>query len=951
MKKILAILLTVCMVVCMIPGAAFADTPLEEGSTADNPIKIDSYNTFNSTNFEASKYYKQTGNFAIPSGGTYNAKELKGTYDGSGYTITLDDENLFSAVLGTVKNLKVTGTAGKEVTAIGAIAATNRGTIEDCTVSNVILTQSTANEMGAVTGSSTGTIKNCAVSSVALKNETGNTAVTMGGLAGTASGIIECGNLSGIIFTAKANENNKIGSVVGAVATSSGGTTPALTLVSAKEIGAYPVIAEDTTNEITIASSGKLNNELKITKANINNTNVNKLTGSTIKLNSANITTVNTITASAKLEMASSNISTLNLGVATEIEYKDENSHIGTINCDNSNIPSVTANTPNLKVDKCVYKDNAISTTVLEATKLQALFNGADTYNYTYDSGSKTYTYTPVYAAAIGTQEFYTLDDAIKYALANSGKSIKLLKEATVSSITVQNGTAVTIDANGKNLTLSSVTNYGSLAVTDTAATKGKITINNVASGSNKFCGTGNYKSDPTEYMLDGYTCTQKKDGGTTYWEIDDTKKDISKLTVTLSDNTMAYTGYQLKPTVTVKDGVNVVSSTEYDVTYGANIGSSKLNSTGYVTVTFKSTSAKYRGTKTLQFTIIPGKVLSTTTVYIPAIADQAYTGTYVKPYVSVYYGGPTSITAKTLLTENVHYTLSYSSNINAGTATVTATAKAGSGYSGSVSKTFAIKYNLSNATVTTTPATYAYDGRIKQPAVTVKIGYVTVPASDYIVTYSNNLKVGTATATVTAKTYGKSMGSNMAYFTITGKDGVITPEYAEYSKKTTKSKPFAIKIVSNTTDGIGYSYVSSDTSVATVSANGTVTPVGCGRTVITITTTGNRAYNPATATVTVTVKPTKGIVTSLKSTGKGKIVVRYKKESPNASYYQIRYGRAGNYDIRTVKNSSAPTGKSTIKGLQSDKKYFIKVRGVKELADGTVLYGSWSKVKNGVVK
>ena len=204
---------------------------------------------------------------------------------------------------------------------------------------------------------------------------------------------------------------------------------------------------------------------------------------------------------------------------------------------------------------------------------------------------------------------------------------------------------------------------------------------------------------------------------------------------------------------------------------------------------------------------------------------------------------------------------------------------------------------------------------------------------------------------TVTANKYGNAIGSNSAYFTIKGKDGVITPEYAEYSKKTTKSKPFAIKIVSNTTDGTGYSYVSSDTSVATVSANGTVTPVGCGRTVITITTTGNKAYNPATATVTVTVKPTKGIVTSLKSTGKGKMVVRYKKESPNASYYQIRYGRAGNYDIRTVKNSSAPTGKSTIKGLQSDKKYFIKVRGVKELADGTVLYGSWSKVKNAVTK
>ena len=406
----------------------------------------------------------------------------------------------------------------------------------------------------------------------------------------------------------------------------------------------------------------------------------------------------------------------------------------------------------------------------------------------------------------------------------------------------------------------------------------------------------------------------------------------------TMTDPTFNVYWYHNGTSTLLRKGTGYDYTTTYSYNYIKGTGSVRIDFTG-----------NFSGSITETFTIQRGNELSNYTVYIPNIADQTYTGTYVKPYISVYYGGATAVTARTLLTEGVHYTLSYTSNINAGTATVTVTGRGI--YSGTVTKNFNIKYNLSNATVTTTPATYAYDGRIKQPAVTVKIGYVTVPSSDYIVTYSNNLKVGTATATVTAKTYGKSMGSNMAYFTITGKDGVITPEYAEYSKKTTKSKPFAIKIVSNTTDGTGYSYVSSDTSVATVSANGTVTPVGCGRTVITITTTGNRAYNPATATVTVTVKPTKGIVTSLKSTGKGKIVVRYKKESPNASYYQISYGRAGNYDIRTVKNSSAPTGKSTIKGLQSDKKYFIKVRGVKELADGTVLYGSWSKVKNAVTK
>ncbi len=385
----------------------------------------------------------------------------------------------------------------------------------------------------------------------------------------------------------------------------------------------------------------------------------------------------------------------------------------------------------------------------------------------------------------------------------------------------------------------------------------------------------------------------------------------------------------------------------------GVDYTVSAINNTGKNIATTATMTISFKGNFTGElkrtFKVTVGNELSNYTVYIPNIADQAYTGTYVKPYVSVYYGGATAVTARTLLTENVHYTLSYSSNINAGTATVTVTGKGA--YSGSVSKTFAIKYNLSNATVTTTPATYAYDGRIKQPAVTVKIGYVTVPSSDYIVTYSNNLKVGTATATVTAKTYGKSMGSNSAYFTITGKDGAITPEYAEYSKKTTKSSPFAIKIVSNTTDGTGYSYVSSDTSVATVSANGTVTPVGCGRTVITITTTGNKAYNPATATVTVTVKPAKGVISGVTSSSKGKLIVKYKRESANATAYQIRYGREGDYTVKTVKALPSKSGKSTIKGLQSGKKYFVKVRGIKELDDGTKIYGNWSKTASAVVK
>ena len=415
------------------------------------------------------------------------------------------------------------------------------------------------------------------------------------------------------------------------------------------------------------------------------------------------------------------------------------------------------------------------------------------------------------------------------------------------------------------------------------------------------------------------------------------------------------YTGAELKPVVTVYYQADsktakkiLVKDKDYTVDYTKNIAVG----TGKATVKFKGNYKNLGTDLTKTFIISKGTLLTAANTTISGVNDTYdYTGYAIKPTVYVTYksGYTTKALTQSTATRTYDYKVDYSSNIVAGTATITVTGQGE--YTGTVTKTFKIKYNLSNATVTATPSTYLYDGKEKKPLVSVKVGYMIVPASNYNVVYSNNTNTGTAAVTVTANKYGNAIGSNSTYFTIKGKDGVITPEYAEYSKKTTKSKPFAIKIVSNTTDGTGYSYVSSDTSVATVSANGTVTPVGCGRTVITITTTGNKAYNPATATVTVTVKPTKGIISSLKSTAKGKLTVRYKKQSPNADYYQIRYGRAGDYTTKTIKNTSALTGKSTIKSLNSGKKYYVKVRGVKVLEDGTRLYGTWSVTKNAVTK
>lgn len=77
MKKILAILLTVCMVVCMIPGAAFAE---EKPDLATDNVTIEDllYNGNTQTANVSIVDETNTDNYTI----TYSATEIKnvGTY-------------------------------------------------------------------------------------------------------------------------------------------------------------------------------------------------------------------------------------------------------------------------------------------------------------------------------------------------------------------------------------------------------------------------------------------------------------------------------------------------------------------------------------------------------------------------------------------------------------------------------------------------------------------------------------------------------------------------------------------------------------------------------------------------------------------------------------------------------------------------------------------------------
>ena len=151
-------------------------------------------------------------------------------------------------------------------------------------------------------------------------------------------------------------------------------------------------------------------------------------------------------------------------------------------------------------------------------------------------------------------------------------------------------------------------------------------------------------------------------------------------------------------------------------------------------------------------------EIVSIGAANVDAIPDQAYTGKSLTPKPQVKIGGQT-------LTEGTDYTLSYKNNTNVGTATVTVTGRGD--YEGSTSVSFKITpASIAGAAVTLAQTSFTYDGRSKEPGVTVRLGSKTLRAgTDYTVGFSNNVNAGTATVIVAGK--GNYEGTTSATFKI----------------------------------------------------------------------------------------------------------------------------------------------------------------------------------------
>ena len=207
----------------------------------------------------------------------------------------------------------------------------------------------------------------------------------------------------------------------------------------------------------------------------------------------------------------------------------------------------------------------------------------------------------------------------------------------------------------------------------------------------------------------------------------------------------------------------------------------------------------------------------------ISEIADQTYTGTAITPRVRVTLG-------ETVLTEGTDYKVSYENNVNAGTATVTA---AGTGnYTGKVIKTFAINPAAITDDMVTLGESPSYTGSEVMADVTVTWnGTALTENTDYTCAYSNNVNVGTDTATVTITGSGNFAGSVTKTFSITPADlsgaQILGLSDAEYTGSEIRQTP-QVKLGGVTlTEGTDYTVAYSDdlVNVGTV----TVTVTGCG--------------------------------------------------------------------------------------------------------------------------
>ena len=244
-------------------------------------------------------------------------------------------------------------------------------------------------------------------------------------------------------------------------------------------------------------------------------------------------------------------------------------------------------------------------------------------------------------------------------------------------------------------------------------------------------------------------------------------------------------------------------------------------------------------------------------------------------------------------------------------------------------------RISISKASVTLSTSTYAYDGKAKKPGVTVKLnGKALKNGTDYIVSYSNNTKVGTATVKITGK--GNYTGSISKTFKIKNNfkkatiSGISNKSYTGKNITQSITVKYNGKTLKNGTDyTVSYS---NNKSIGTA----------------TVKIAGKGSYT-GTITKTFKINPAKQAIQKLTAKSKAFFVDWAQKGS--ATGYEIQYATNSKFtSAKKVTITNNKTDKTTVSKLSGKKKYYVRVRSYTTVK-GTKYYGAWSASKSVTTK
>ena len=622
--------------------------------------------------------------------------------------------------------------------------------------------------------------------------------------------------------------------------------------------------------------------------------------------------------------------------------------------------PSITASYNGLTLSATSaytvkYADNTNAGTATVTLTGKGNFTGTKVLEYTIEKAGQTVTVSngsltveegstaTITASTTGDGTITFLSTDVSIAETGDGGTITGVSEGTV--------TVMAIAAETDNY----AEGYASITVTvSAAATATDIGGATVTLGTSSYTYDGTAKKPSVTVKLGSTTLTQ----GTDYTVSYSSNTNAGTATVTVT-GTGDYTGTATK-TFTINKAsqtVTITGTTSYTLGEGLSLtakttgngtitwayqtgliaaiastsgyaGSYTVTATAAETTNYKSGSASitvtYTEAETEPISISGATVTLGTSTY-------TYDGTAKKPSVTVKLGSTT-------LTQGTDYTVSYSSNTNAGTATVTITGTRD--YTGTVIKTFTI--NKASQSISVSPGSVSLSvGGTKQ---------LTVTGAKTTLSYKSS-----STSVAAVSTSGKitAKGTGTASITITA---AATTNYSAATKTvsvTVKPGTPSLSSVKNTTSGVKVTWKAVDGASGyyiyrATSSGGKYTKVGTVTSGSTVTWTNNTsgtsavssgntyyykvyAYSDGGTSGASSAKGirylTAGKVSTLTNTSTG-ITVKWSKVAGASGYYVYRKAGSGDYkNVKTITSVSTVSWTDTSSALESGTKYTYYVK------------------------